>query len=404
MTTSISPPSSTCEKATSDSGTFHQEQLGFKPTRRHIFAPWDSAYADAVHQDAATVHYTEQEERQVRRKIDRNVLPLIICSYMVYQFDRINIGNAHVLKPFNVNFGITDNGKWTTALGLFYVGYCLLEMPANMLQRYLGANRYFCIPLTVWGLASLSFVYSKGYTSLLVLRVLLGIGEAGYFAGMVYYMSFWYTRHELTIRMSIVLNGTLPGAISGLLAFGLVRAHTSLLSGWQFLFLAEAIPTLVLAVVIFFYLPPFPFAATFLTPRERAIAQARLNHDHRPQSHGGMTGWQGLKAIIADLHAWLFLLAYCGFSMSVSTISYFLPTLINGLGYSPIDSQGLTVAPYAFGCCLLSSFIGAFILRTRLSFRNRQNAEILATITPEEKQVSGLEELWDSDPRYVFMT
>jgi len=129
-----------------------------------------------------------------------------------------------------------------------------------------------------------------------------------------------------------------------LIAFGLVRAHTSLLKGqvfstaiydspftqkicrWQFLFLVcfsfrlcpdvdcpvqiEAIPTIVMGTVILFFLPPFPFSASFLTPRERAIAQARLNRDHKPQSHGGMTGWQGFKAIVADPNAWLFMAIY----------------------------------------------------------------------------------------------
>ncbi|ETW77356.1 hypothetical protein HETIRDRAFT_327571, partial [Heterobasidion irregulare TC 32-1] len=123
-------------------------------------------------------------------------------------------GNAHVLPAFNANFGITNNNKWTLALSIFYVGYCksrnllkastvsdssisspgLLEMPANVLQRQIGANRFFFISLTFWGLASLSFVYAKGYPALLALRILLGIGEAGYYAGMIYYLSFWYRR------------------------------------------------------------------------------------------------------------------------------------------------------------------------------------------------------------------
>ncbi|KAF9467701.1 MFS general substrate transporter [Collybia nuda] len=357
--TSQSPTSSQKDVETSTSehrnaeGTFHQSKEGKKPTRRHFFSPLDASYADAVHRDAADVIYSEVEERTVRRKIDNRVLPLIICSFVFNQFDRTNIGNAHVIKEFNDNYGITNNDRWTLALSIFYVGYCLLEMPANVLQRHIGANRFFFLSLTFWGVTSLSFVYAKGYAALLVLRVLLGIGEAGFYAGMIYYMSFWYRRHELALRISLGMTGTLPGAIGGLLAFGLVRGHTSKLVGWQFIFLVEAIPTLLMAFMILLFLPSFPFSATFLSPRERAIAQARLDRDHKPQSHGGMTGWQGFKAVISDPSAWLCMSIYASFNVGVATIAYFLPTLIKDLGFSSINAQGLTVAPYLVGWFLV---------------------------------------------------
>ncbi|PPQ69672.1 hypothetical protein CVT24_001205, partial [Panaeolus cyanescens] len=450
-------------------------------------------------------------------------------------------GNAHVIKAFNVNFGITNNNKWTLALSIFYVGYCLLEMPANgifsfgrkmlsdkshsliVLQRRIGANRFFFLSLTFWGLSSLSFVYAKGYGAVLALRVLMGIGEAGYYAGMIYYLSFWYKRHELALRIrsSLCMTGTLPGAIGGLLAFGLVRAHTFVLTGWQFLFLIEAIPTLIMAAMILFFLPSFPFSATFLSPRERAIAQARLNRDHKPQSHGGLTGWGGFKAIISDLNAWLFMLIYASFNVGVATVSYFLPTLIKDLGFSSINAQGLTVAPYVVGwfmvlfqawhsdrtkdrgyhimgsclvsfigyiilatsvqksvgvayfalflvvggnyslfplvmswaanafsptskrgvgtafivsisncvsiaspqiyfdpndnfrkghaisaACLFLSFMTAFTLRTRLAYLNKKHAAALGNLKDQQEKTSQDEEgeIWDNDPRYVFMT
>ncbi|KAJ3998253.1 MFS general substrate transporter [Lentinula boryana] len=346
------------EKGTSSSvpsdaereGTAHQNELGPKLKRAHFFSPLDPAVAEAVNLDAETVEYTPEEEYKVKRKIDNVVLPLVICRCVIYSFQNNgNSGNAHVITAFNENFGITDNKKWTLALSIFYVGYCLLEMPANVLQRRIGANRFFFLSLTFWGLASLSFVYAKGYGALLALRVLLGIGEAGYYAGMIYYLSFWYKRHELAMRVSLCMTGTYPGAIGGLLAFGLVRAKTSVLEGWQFLYLIEAIPTLVMATMILFFLPPFPFFATFLTPRERAIAQARLNRDHKPQSHGGMNGWQGFKAVVTDIHAWMFMTVYASCNVGVATISYFLPTIIAGLGFTAINAQGLTVAPYIVG-------------------------------------------------------
>ncbi|KAH9929023.1 MFS general substrate transporter [Epithele typhae] len=507
-------------------GTYHQSQLSPDAVKSGLFARPDPVLAEAVNKDADTVDFTEAEEKAVRRKIDKRVLTLVILSYVFNQFDRTNIGNAHVITEFNENFGVTSNSKWTVALSIFYVGYCLLEMPANVLQRHIGANRFFFMSMVFWGFSSLSFVYAKGYGALLALRVLLGIGEAGYYAGMIYYLSFWYKRSELALRVSLCMTGTLPGAIGGLLAFGLVRAHTPLLKGWQFLFLIEAIPTLIMAVALLFFLPSFPFASSFLSPRERAIAQARLNRDHRPTSHGGMTGWEGFKAIVNDPHSWMLVVVYTSFNMGVATISYFLPTLIKELGFDSLSSQGLTVAPYAVGWfmvvfqamhsdrtrdrgyhimlstglatigyiilaalatkgnasnyiggryfalflvvgglfslfplvmswaanifsptskrgvgtafivsisntvsiaapqiyfdskenfqkghaiaagCVFLSFCAAFALRTRLAHMNRKNAEKVREMGLErEKPAQGAkEEVWDNDPRYVFMT
>ncbi|KAF8956872.1 MFS general substrate transporter [Flammula alnicola] len=506
---------------TNKEGTAYQSELGPKPKRKHFFLSLDPAYADAVRRDAEDVEFTAEEEK----KIDNTVLPLVICRcyFLIGSILIISSGNAHVIPAFNENFGITNNNKWTLALSIFYVGYCLLEMPANVLQRHIGANRFFFLSLTFWGLASLSVVYAKGYGGLLALRALMGIGEAGYYAGMIYYLSFWYKRYDLpNALLSLCMTGTLPGAIGGLLAFGLVRTNTSLLQGWQFLFLIEAIPTLIMAVMILFFLPSFPFSATFLSPRERAIAQARLNRDHKPQSHGGMTGWAGFKAIISDINSWLFMVIYASFNVGVATILYFLPTLIENLGFSSINAQGMTVAPYLVGwfmvflqawhsdrtrergwhimascaisfigyiilatsvqksvgaayfalflvvggnyslfplvmswaanafsptskrgvgtafivsisnCvsiaspqiyfdpkdefrkghaisagCLFVSFLVTFTLRTRLSLLNKRNQQRMSALSKDEKerleaQVEG--EIWDNDPRYVFMT
>ncbi|EED84141.1 predicted protein [Postia placenta Mad-698-R] len=535
-------------------GTLYQLKLGGKAQKRHFFSPLEQDVADAVHKDAETVVYSQEEEVSMQSPTNRNnefsdsarpeggETQNQLESYVIGDWqsissvsghsiafhisqdlprprtDRTNIGNVHVIPAFNENFGVTNNQKWTLALSVFYIGYCLLEMPANVLQRRIGANRVVCsdedlsffMSLSFWGLSSLSFVYAKGYVGLLVLRVLLGIGEAGYYAGMVYYLSFWYTRHELAMRISICMTGTYPGAISGLIAFGLVRAHTSVLKGWQFLYMIEAIPTIVMAALILMFLPSFPFAATFLTPREKAIAQARMDRDQKPTSHGGMTGWEGFKAVVNDVNAWLLVIIYAGceplllftcmkldltlrehaVNVGTATITYFLPTLVDELGYSDINAQGMTVAPYVVGwflvifqawhsdrtrdrgwhivasslisfvgyvilatsvqksagagyfalflvvagnfslfplviaspqiyfdsyddfrkghgisaACLFATAICAFALRTRLTLKNKKNRERLAAMSQDEKNgLSDDAEIWDNDPRYVFM-
>ncbi|KAK7460871.1 hypothetical protein VKT23_008801 [Stygiomarasmius scandens] len=135
-------------------GTFYQSKVNLhRGFLRNLFLPLDKEYMNAVHRDAEGVIYEDggEEERKIKRKIDNRILPLIILSFVFNQFDRTNTGNAHVIPEFNENFvsaccsrinetdgwnhyipqGITDNNKWTLALSIFYVGYCLLEMPAN---------------------------------------------------------------------------------------------------------------------------------------------------------------------------------------------------------------------------------------------------------------------------------
>ncbi|KAF8336437.1 MFS general substrate transporter [Cantharellus anzutake] len=335
-------------------GSDDKEPVVVKHARKGVlgfFSGIERTAADEIEQMAESITFTEEEAKAVRRKIDLRVLPIIVFSYIFNQF-----GAPHPEQPYSFwlilvsgsplrsyQHGITDNHKWTTVLSVFYTGYCLLEIPSNILQRHIGANRF----LSFWGLSSVSFVYAKGYTGIIILRILLGIGEAGYYAGMIYYLSFW--RVDLSHPSP---PGTVPGWISGLLAFGLVRLHSSHLAGWQFLYLVEGLPTLLMAIVILLWLPPFPFAATFLTKKQRAIALARLK-DHKPRSHGGATGWQGVKLVLMDPHSWCFVVLYCSFNVCVATISYFLPTLIKKLGYTSIQAQGLTVGPYLAGMFLV---------------------------------------------------
>ncbi|KAJ7507338.1 major facilitator superfamily domain-containing protein [Mycena galericulata] len=134
----------------------------------------------------------------------------------------------------------------------------------------------------------------------------------------------------------------------GLFAFGLAQAHSPSLAGWQFLFLIESIPTILLSFAILILLPSSPFAAWFLSPREGAIAYARLNRDQKPQMRGGLTGRQGFKAVVSDPNAWLLLVIYGSFNIATVTMAFFLPTVIRHLEFTAINAQGLTSAPYAF--------------------------------------------------------
>ncbi|KAF7329960.1 MFS domain-containing protein [Mycena kentingensis (nom. inval.)] len=337
-------------------GTLHQSRV--KP--RSKFLRPSSNYADAVQWDSEQVVYSGKEEDAVKHKLDRMILPLVALGTIFNQLVQ----------------NVSNNRRWTVALGVFYALFVFTQLPSNVLLRRIGANRLYFLAMSLWGLCTVLTAFARGYSSLILLRIFLGLGQ-GTYSGILYYLTFWYKRDELAKRYALAASFSLPGSIGGLLAFGLVRIHTAHLSGWQILVIAEGVPTILLAFTILLFLPSYPYSAWFLSPRERAIAHARLQRDQRPQATGGPPTWDAVKAVLRDLNAWLLLLAYSTQNVGVVSMTYFIPTIINRLGFSPLTTQGLTAAPYA--TALLANFlITSNSDRTRQRGLHAMSASLLA--------------------------
>ncbi|KAG0018965.1 hypothetical protein BGZ81_009981 [Podila clonocystis] len=250
----------------------------------------------------------ETEERIVK-KLDWNLLPLLGILYLFSYLDRVNIGNARL-------FGLEE-------------AVHLTDSQYNM------------------GSISLSLAWVTSFTGLTIMRFALGLAEAGFVPGVLYYITLFYKRSEQSFRIAIFLCfNILAGAFGGLLAAAISHLSGKLgLQGWQWIFVIEAIPTILLAVVTWFVMTPSPSTAKFLTTDERIYASNRIlmECDVLPTANAS---WRQTREALTDYRIWLICLANMSLHMPSSGVVLFLPSLIKDMGFTATTAQLLTVPPY----------------------------------------------------------
>lgn len=199
-----------------------------------------------------------------------------------------------------------------------------------------------------WGAVTIGTYGVRDFAGLTVTRFLLGLFEAGLFPGMVYYMTFWYRVDERSIRVAIIIaSATLAGAFGGAIAYGISHMNQVRgLSAWRWLFILEGVPSCLAAILVWFFLPDFPETAPWLSSTERKLASARLAFNGSKGTSDAMT-WQEAKQTLVDWRLYIHYLIYFFMSVSFSSLSLFTPSITNGLGYSSITAQLMTVPPWA---------------------------------------------------------
>jgi ACS family tartrate transporter-like MFS transporter len=226
-------------------------------------------------------------ERHTLAKVTARLLPFLLLLYVVAWLDRVNIGFAALQMNKALGFSAAVYGF---GAGVFFVGYALCEIPSNLLLVKVGARRWIARIMLTWGALSIALMFVKGATTFYVLRFLLGVAEAGFLPGIIYYLGNWFPSVEraravswfmLAIPLSTVVGGPLAGLILGLNGW-----HG--LAGWQWLFLLEGVPALLLGLVVLAYLPDHPGEARWLAPAEREWLAKRMHAEHvgTEQKHG----------------------------------------------------------------------------------------------------------------------
>ncbi|KAJ8131131.1 hypothetical protein O1611_g2496 [Lasiodiplodia mahajangana] len=232
----------------------------------------DSKSSDSTESPSWTV----EEETVVRRKLDRQLVPMLTILYLLCFLDRINIGNARIQ-------GMTEDlnligYRFNIATSIFYVIYLLVEVPSNILLKRIGPRWYIPSLVFGFGIVSIATAFVKTYEQLIGVRVLLGVFEGGTFPGIAFYLSSFYKREELYFRVGIyVSSASLAGAFGGLLAAGFSQIPEwgvagSRLHTWRNIFFFEGILTVIAAMVAPIVLPQTPETSKYLTTRERWIA------------------------------------------------------------------------------------------------------------------------------------
>ncbi|KIE00143.1 MFS transporter, partial [Metarhizium majus ARSEF 297] len=290
-------------------------------------------------------------ERGIVRKQDFRILPWVCVTYLLNYLDRVNLSNARILNndtpEDNIVVQLDLTGRrYNVAVALFFVPYVLMEFPSNILLKYFSPSRWIARIMVSWGIITICTAAVTTYGGLLAVRMALGLAEAGFFPGMMMYLCFWYKPEERATRMAIFATSvSVAGAFGGVLATGISFLNKKAgLSGWQWLFILEGIPAVLVGIMVWFYLPDYPQTSSWLTPEERAFAVKRLG-PYAPSM--GDKHWDSdvAKKTLIDPWFWLFAAQYFLMANSLNAFGYFAPTIVAALGYKGYEAQLLTVPP-----------------------------------------------------------
>ncbi|KAK9453597.1 major facilitator superfamily domain-containing protein [Dipodascopsis uninucleata] len=308
------------------------------------------------------------EEKKLVRKIDLLLLPCIFIMYFLSYLDRINVGNAKV-AGMAADLHLSS-GQYSIVLIVAIIFYVSFEIPTNMILSKTRPSIFLGVIMITWGLITLLIWKIKTYPELVGMRVLVGLAEAGFAPGVLLMFSSWYKRNEQSMRFGIyisapVLAGAFGGLLAGAITTNLEDAHG--IPGWRWLFIVEGSMTIGFAFVALLVLLDFPTKTRHMNERERKLAIARLQYDSIVNRREGEPDVTHLQALKIALWNWRTLLFATGYAIitGTSSMSYFYPTLMGGLGYTGNRVQYMTVPLYAvaFVCNLCTSYFSDRKLR-----------------------------------------
>lgn len=307
----------------------------------------DNPSRSAAPAPASTQPLSDAERTAALRKVTWRLIPLLFLCYVIAYVDRINVGFAKLqlrevlgVEPdvFNTVFG--------TGAGIFFWGYFLFEVPSNLILQRVGARIWIARIMIVWGLVSMSFMFMKGVTMFYVLRFLLGVAEAGFFPGIILYFTYWYPASERAKIVALfAVGGVTAGVIGSPISGALLELNGLLgLGGWQWLFLLEAVPAVLVGLVVLMLLPNGPQQARWLSEREKAWIQDRVKEEaelaHATRHHN-------LKDAFTSGRVWLLCLIYFLMNIGAYGFEMWLPTIVKGLSGQRNAIVGvITAVPY----------------------------------------------------------
>ena len=273
------------------------------------------------------------------------LMPLLLICYLFAHLDRINIGFAKMQMSADLSFSDTVYGF---GAGLFFVAYALFGVPSNMALDRVGPRRWIAILMVVWGTLSTSMFLIDSATQFYVLRFLLGVAEAGFFPGILVFLNRWYPagrRAQITALFAIAV--PMAGVIGGPLSGGILEHFHDLggLSGWQWMFVIEGLPVILLGLVVLKCLPDSFETVRWLTTQQKQQLREQLNREEHRKS---ITSF---SAILQNPQVWLLVAVYFAVMLAVNTLAFWMPTLIHGAGIGSDGKVGLLSAvPYLAGC------------------------------------------------------
>ncbi len=285
-------------------------------------------------------------EKSAMRKIYWRLLPFAVLSYFLAYIDRINVSFAGLTMRDDLNMSASAFGF---ALGTFYWGYFIFEVPSNLIMEKIGARLWIARIMITWGILAGITATVTGSTSFGVVRFLLGVAEAGFFPGIVLYFTYWFpSYHHGRIVSGFLIGLPIAVALGAPISTALLGLDGWLgLRGWQIMYIAEAVPTVLIGVVTLFLLTDKPEQASFLTAQEKTWLAATLQAERRAKDAAhAFTLWEAFynpKVLLLSLN-------YLGIVTASLGMLFFIPQIIKSLGnFSNMTVGWLTMIPYICG-------------------------------------------------------
>lgn len=274
-------------------------------------------------------------------KIAWRIMPILFIGYIIAYLDRVNVGFAKLQMMNDLHF---TSAIYGLGAGIFFIGYFFFEVPSNIILHKIGARVWICRVLVVWGIVSACTALVRTPLEFYIVRFLLGVAEAGFFPGMVLYLTYWFPSHRRARMMAILMSGNpVSGILGGPLSGWILHSFSGArgMAGWQWLFLIEALPAVVLGVVILFYLDNRLEDAKWLSPREKAIVAADVEAEAKVKTQ------TSLASVFASPRTWLMCAILFGIVMGSYAIGFWQPTIIRQTGVSnPFYIGLLSALPY----------------------------------------------------------
>ncbi|KAL8654294.1 MAG: hypothetical protein Q9226_003494 [Calogaya cf. arnoldii] len=300
-------------------------------------------------------------EKKLVRKLDLHIIPIIMLLYLFSFLDRVNIGNAR-LYGMEEDLGLEGN-QYQTAVSILFVTYLLAEVPSNLVLKKFTPSRWISFITTSWGIIATLTGITQNYAGLIACRILLGLVEGGLFPGAAVYLTLFYTKRELALRIGyLFISAAIAGAVGGLLAYGIgFMDGVAGQKGWRWILIIEGIPSFVLGIATWFLLADSPETASYLSSEEKHLIKVRRARQLGQTASAQKFHKADVFAALKDWKIYAFCVGQFGTDTMLYGYSTFLPTIIKGLGtWSTAQTQALTIPCYALGAL-------SYVLIARLS-------------------------------------
>jgi MFS family permease len=293
---------------------------------------------------------TTQFEEATYKKAASRVIPFVFLCYIVAFLDRVNVGFAKLQMASDLKF---SDAVYGVGAGIFFIGYFIFEVPSNVILEKVGARVWIARIMITWGLISSAFLYAGdihwgaisaafGYTdaqfSFYFLRFMLGVAEAGFFPGIILYLTYWFPGDRRAKMVALFMTAIGVSQLIGSPVSGAIMQYMDGAAGWrgwQWLFLLEGIPSVIIGVLVLVILPDGPKTAKWLTPQERDLLVARIDHENAGKRDLG--GGHSLTDAFKDGRVWALAIVYFALAMCFYAVGFWMPTIIQELGIDKKD-------------------------------------------------------------------